>query len=155
MLTGEVDLSLLNCRAAADHGTLNGLSAAATRQYQAQHRQCDGNGHGLGLFQGSVEMKLRDMRDFVRQYAGNLAFVLGGEDHAGEQRDYPTRGGKRVDGVLVEYDEGKSLVRAVAVSHQPVSHVGKEGRDLGVFHQHLVGPHLHQQGAGIVFLLLA
>ncbi len=148
-----IDVHLLRHRLTAHQGSRDGFAAAASGERYGQHAQGDRDGHALGALDGPVQVQLGDVGDFMGQNTGDLVLVVCRQDQAAVQRDDAARRGECVDARLVDDHEGEWLLRLVAVGHQPESHVREMPADEGVLHQDLVGPHLHEYGAG-VFLLL-
>ena len=53
---------------------------SASRQDHAEHGKRHGNGHALRVLKGTVQVQLRDVRDFVRQHSGHLVLIFGRQD---------------------------------------------------------------------------
>jgi hypothetical protein len=65
-----------------------------------------------------VEVALGDVRDFVPEHRGQLAFAFGRENQPGMDPDIAAGAGEGVDDRLVDDEEVKRLARRIAVFHQ-------------------------------------
>ena len=66
----------------------------------------------LLLAQHARNVALRDVRDLVCQYRGELRFRIGGADQPGVHADKPAGHGEGVDGRVADGEELEVLARA-------------------------------------------
>jgi hypothetical protein len=78
-------------------------------------------------------VSLSDMRDFVRQHARQLAFVLGLEQQSAVHPNEPARQGERIDGVVANHEEIEALRAIVRLARQPIAERADVLGDLGIF----------------------
>ena len=145
---GEVDLALQRRSLGNRHAGLDGLGAASgnARYQRAQHQRRGDNALPLVCVDRARDVALRDVRDFVRQHAGELVLVARGLDQAGVHTDVAAGQGEGVDARIVDDEELEAVVSVVGLRGNAHADFVDVFGDDGVFDHLSALPDLRHDG---------